>query len=63
MRRRRRKPWPPSRPWTAEEEEKLRQVNEIGLASDFWHLALPDRSLREMIERRYELGIKPARYL
>lgn len=63
MRRRIRRPRPPSPPWTPEEDEKLREVNEIGLASDWWHLALPERGLHEMFERRYELGIKPARYL
>lgn len=59
MKRRRRRP-PPSRPWTPEEDEKLREINEIGLVHELWQFALPDRGIHEMFDRRMELGIKPA---
>lgn len=59
MRRRRSRARPPSRPWTPEEDEKLREVNALGLVSEAWHHAIPDRPLHEMFERRLELGIKP----
>jgi len=61
MRRRRRAARPPSEPWTPDEDTKLREVNEIGLRVEYWQLALPHRRESEMLERRYNLGIKPAR--
>lgn len=63
MKRRRRPARPPSNPWTPEEDAKLREVNEIGLRTEYWQLALPHRLEREMLDRRLELGIKPAKYL
>lgn len=60
MRKRSRPPRPPSREWTPEEDAKLREVNELGLVDDLWHLAIPDRLPIEMYERRMVLGIKPA---
>lgn len=61
MRRRRRAQ--PSRPWTDAEDAKLREISEIGLSSCWWNLALPDRGIHEMLDRRMELGIKPARLI
>jgi hypothetical protein len=58
MRRRRRAARPPSEPWTPDEDTKLR---EVGLRVEYWQLALPHRRESEMLERRYNLGIKPAR--
>jgi len=63
IRRRRRRARPPSRPWTPEEDAKLREINEIGLSVDWWDLAIPDRGVHEMIDRRLELGIKPAKLI
>lgn len=60
MRRRRRRQ-PESLPWTEDEDAKLREVNEIGLRIEYWHFALPNRRESEMLLRRYNLGIKPAR--
>ena len=60
MIRRRRRARQPTRPWTLEEDEKLREVNEIGLCCEYWHFALPERGVHEMLDRRMELGIKPA---
>ncbi|CAM8655491.1 hypothetical protein [Sphingobium cupriresistens] len=57
----RRKARPPSQPWTPAEDEKLREVNEIGLRVEYWQLALPERRESEMLMRRLDLGIKPAR--
>lgn len=61
MKRRRRPTRPPSAPWTSEEDAKLREVNEIGLRVEYWRLALPHRRESEMLLRRYDLGIKPAK--
>lgn len=58
MKRRRR---PPAQPWMPDEDAKLREVNEIGLRVEYWQLALPHRRESEMLDRRYVLGIKPAR--
>ena len=44
-----------------DEDAKLREVNEIGLRVEYWQLALPHRRESEMLDRRYVLGIKPAR--
>ena len=63
MKRRRRTPRPPSRPWTPEEDEKLREMNDIGLRVEYWRLALPERRESEMLARRVELGLTPPRYL
>lgn len=59
MRRRRRTP-APSRPWSPEEDDKLRNITAIGLANDWWHLALPDRSFHEITDRRLELQLPRA---
>ncbi|KQN09837.1 hypothetical protein ASE85_02565 [Sphingobium sp. Leaf26] len=59
--KRRRKARPPSPPWTPAEDAKLREVNEIGLRVEYWQLALPERRESEMLARRLDLGIKPAR--
>ena len=59
--KRRRRVKPPRAPWTPEEDAKLREVNEIGLRVEYWQLALPHRLESEMLLRRYDLGIKPAR--
>ncbi len=61
MKRRRRPARPPSQPWNPDEDAKLREVNEIGLRVEYWQLALPHRRESEMLDRRYVLGIKPAR--
>lgn len=61
MRRHRRQARPPSPPWNPDEDAKLREVNEIGLRVEYWQLALPHRRESEMLDRRYVLGIKPAR--
>lgn len=61
MAKRRRRVIRPSDPWTPDEDTKLREVNEIGLRVEYWQLALPHRRESEMLERRYNLGIKPAR--
>lgn len=61
--KRRRRARPPSQPWTAEEDEKLREVNDIGLRVEYWQLALPHRRESEMLDRRYELGLIPPRYI
>lgn len=61
MRRRRRRARPEPPPWTEEEDAKLREVNKIGLQVEYWHLALPERQLSDMLRRRLDLGIKPAR--
>lgn len=61
MPKRRRRAIRPSEPWTPDEDTKLREVNEIGLRVEYWQLALPHRRESEMLERRYNLGIKPAR--
>lgn len=63
LRRWRRPARPPSVPWTPEEDEKLREVNDIGLRVEYWQLALPERRESEMLNRRYELGLKPPRFL
>lgn len=63
MKRRRRPRRQPTRPWTPEEDAKLREVNEIFLCHEYWHFALPERGVHEMIDRRYVLGIKPARLI
>ena len=60
MRRRRRPKRQPTRPWTPQEDAALREVNAIGLCCSFWPLAIPDRPVVEMYERRLVLGIKPA---
>lgn len=59
--KRRRKKRPPTQPWTPAEDAKLREVNEIGLRVEYWQLALPERRESEMLARRLDLGIKPAR--
>lgn len=61
MRRRRRRARPEPPPWTEEEDAKLREVNEIGLRVEYWRLALPERRESDMLRRRLDLGIKPAR--
>lgn len=61
MPKRRRRAIRRSEPWTPDEDTKLREVNEIGLRVEYWQLALPHRRESEMLERRYNLGIKPAR--
>jgi hypothetical protein len=61
MKRHRRPPRPPAEPWTPEEDAKLREVNDIGLRTEYWQLALPHRRESEMLDRRLVLGIKPAR--
>jgi hypothetical protein len=48
------------RAWTAAEDEKLREICAIGLASDHWHLALPGRTFGEIAERRLDLGLRSA---
>lgn len=58
--KRRRKARPQSRPWSPEEGAQLAEVNAIGLRVEYWPLALPDRKLGEMLNRRLELGLKPA---
>lgn len=63
MRRRRRHAGPPPRPWTPEEDAKLREINELGLCHEWWHFAIPNRGLHEMFDRRLELGIKMAELL
>lgn len=63
MKRRRRPARPPAAPWTPEEDAKLREVNDIGLRVEYWQLALPERRESEMLNRRYELGLKPPRFL
>lgn len=63
MKRRRRPARPPARPWTPEEDAKLREVNDIGLRVEYWQLALPERRESEMLNRRHELGLKPPRFL
>jgi hypothetical protein len=37
------------------------EINKIGLCVDWWHLALPDRGVHEMLDRRLELRLKPAK--
>lgn len=59
IRRRRRRQ--PSRPWAPHEDETLMEINKIGLCVDWWHLALPDRGVHEMLDRRLELRLKPAK--
>lgn len=61
MRRRRRPARPPIHPWTPEEDAKLREVNEIGLRVEYWQLALPHRRESEMLLRRLDLNIRPAK--
>lgn len=61
--KRRRRARPPSLPWTPEEDDKLREVNDIGLRVEYWQLALPHRRESEMLDRRYELGLTPPRYI
>jgi hypothetical protein len=61
MRRRRRPAKPQSPPWTREEDDKLREINAIGLRVEYWHLALPHRRESEMLVRRLDLGIRPAK--
>ncbi len=63
MKRRRRPARPPARPWTPDEDAKLREVNDIGLRVEYWQLALPERLESEMLNRGYELGLKPPRFL
>ena len=63
MRRRRRLHTGPSEPWTEAEDAKLRDMIELGLSDDFWTVGLPSRTLREMLDRRLELGIKPAKLI
>lgn len=48
------------RPWTPEEDATLVEIMTIGLANDFWSLALPDRRFGDIAERRIELGVKLA---
>lgn len=55
MPRRRRRPAP--RPWTAEEDARLREIMAIGLCNEFWSTALPDRSFGEIVERRLDLAV------
>lgn len=61
IRRRARRQRVESRPWTAEEDDKLREINEIGLIAEYWRYALPDRTHHEICERRLDLGIRPAK--
>ncbi len=64
MRRRHPKPRPQPiaerRPWTPEEDATLAEIMTIGLANDFWPLALPNRRFGDIAERRIELGVKLA---
>jgi hypothetical protein len=64
MRRRRPRPQPrpfaEALPWTPSEDAVLTEISAIGLANDFWPLALPNRRFGEIAERRVELGVKLA---
>ena len=48
------------RPWTPDEDDRLREMVAVGLSSDFWSSAFPDRSFGEIAERRLELNSKMA---
>lgn len=53
-----RKAWPtfpPSEPWTPEEDEKIAEITQIGLASHCWPTALPGRRHSEIVARRLDL--------
>jgi len=58
--RARKKTIAPTRPWSPEEDEALAEICSIGLASDFWRLALPDRRFGDIVDRRRDLGLKMA---
>jgi hypothetical protein len=62
MRRRTRTPQSAAerRPWTPDEDAVLAEIMAIGLANDFWPLALPDRCFGDVAERRIEWGVKLA---
>ena len=60
LRRRIATPRPEPRPWTPEEDARLDEICAIGLSSDFWHLALPGRTVGEITDRRLDRRLKPA---
>jgi hypothetical protein len=45
----------PAAPFTPAEDAELARMVACGLASDFWHLGLPDRPFGEIAERRLQL--------
>lgn len=51
------------RPWTPEEDRRLGEMMAVGLSSDFWSTALPERSFGEIAERRLELKPETAALL
>lgn len=53
--RRRRTKRPPTAPFTEAEDAKVVEITQIGLSSDLWHLALPERTFGEIVERRLQL--------
>ncbi|QJU59845.1 hypothetical protein HL653_20730 [Sphingomonas sp. AP4-R1] len=56
MRRSRRRPaWPPSRPWTPDEDRTLVELCQIGATCDIWKTVFPDRRFGEVAERRLDL--------
>lgn len=50
---------PTPRPWTAEEDARLREMLSVGLSNEFWTAQLPGRTFGEITERIYVL--QPAR--
>ena len=46
---------PTPKPFTAAEDEEIVRFTTAGLASEFWHVALPNRSTAEILNRRLEL--------
>lgn len=45
----------PAAPWSEAELEELKTLSRVGLASQFWHVALPSRRFPEIINKREEL--------
>jgi hypothetical protein len=45
----------PASPFTAAEDAELVRMVACGLASDFWHIGLPDRPFGEIADRRLQL--------
>lgn len=60
---RRRRARPQLRPWSDDEDQRLRFMLGCGLAADFWKTEFPDRRFGEVLERRLELRIPPPREL
>jgi hypothetical protein len=60
LNRRKRAAVPDRPPFTPDEDEALREIMALGLSSEFWHLALPERTHNEICTRRLDLGVRCA---